>query len=221
MENLKLNGSGSAAGGAYHKVTIRGEGIIGEGLVSNGCRIFGTGRFLGDAEVNKFTVFGESKVDGSLTAQHIGIFGTMKVGDDLHFEEMKMKGTADAAGSVAGHSCDVKGTLRVKGDCETEIFRLTGSLEVGGLLNAGEVAIGLRFGRSSVKEIGGTSITIKNNPGFFKRGGTLTADLIEGDTIYIENTQAAVVRGKHIKIGPGCKIGKLEYLKSGKINEEK
>lgn len=39
----------------------------------------------------------------------------------------------------------------------------------------------------------------------------LIADVIEGDRVYLENTEAAVVRGKEVIIGPGCSIGTIEY----------
>lgn len=32
LGNLKLYGAGHAAGGAYHHVSIKGEGVVGEGL---------------------------------------------------------------------------------------------------------------------------------------------------------------------------------------------
>ncbi|MBT2575532.1 hypothetical protein J7E26_16545 [Bacillus sp. ISL-51] len=217
QSNLKLYGAGHAAGGSYHYVNIKGEGVVGEGLQSERCRIFGTGRFLGDAAVNRFRIFGESEVEGNLSAGAISVFGTMKIGGSLRFREMKLKGLAEISGYAAGDHCDVKGSLTVKGDCETERFHAASCIDVAGLLNAGEIKINLRHDASRVKEIGGTSIAVKRKTGFFKRNeGTLSAELIEGDTIYLENTHAEIVRGKHVEIGPGCKIGKIEYQTSCK-----
>lgn len=45
LGNLKLYGAGHAAGGAYHNVSIKGEGVVGEGLSAVGRRIYGTGLF--------------------------------------------------------------------------------------------------------------------------------------------------------------------------------
>jgi cytoskeletal protein CcmA (bactofilin family) len=39
----------------------------------------------------------------------------------------------------------------------------------------------------------------------------LTAKVIEGDIVYLENTKADIVRGKTVKIGAGCQIGTIEY----------
>lgn len=93
--------------------------------------------------------------------------------------------------------------------------------QCGGIVKRGDVNIHLRYDRSRVKEIGGTSITVRRKPGFLKRkAGALSAELIEGDAIYLEYTEADIVRGKHVEIGPGCKIGKIEYQTSCKSHEK-
>ncbi|MFK3812128.1 hypothetical protein [Bacillus halotolerans] len=212
LGNLKLYGAGHAAGGAYHHVSIKGEGTVGEGLSAAGCRIYGTGRFLGNAETERLKVFGESEFEGDLTAHKISIYGTMQVRGALHVGRLKLKGLTEIGGNMAGDSCEAKGKLSVKGDCEIESFHITGCVDVTGLLNAGEIDIGLSHDASRVREIGGTSITVKKRARFFTRKkAKLTAELIEGDKIYLENTEAAVVRGKEVVIGPGCKIGTVEF----------
>ena len=45
----------------------------------------------------------------------------------------------------------------------------------------------------------------------FNSKGELTTELIEGDEIYLENTNAKIVRGNNITIGEGCNIGLIEY----------
>ncbi|MDT2276668.1 hypothetical protein P7H20_20140 [Paenibacillus larvae] len=39
----------------------------------------------------------------------------------------------------------------------------------------------------------------------------LKAEVIEGDTIYLENTKADIVRGNRIVIGQGCEIRLIEF----------
>lgn len=212
LGNLKLYGAGHAAGGAYHHVSIKGEGVVGEGLSAAGCRIFGTGLFLGKAETERLRVFGESEFKSNLTSDRINIYGTMKVSGSLQFDRFNLKGLAEICGNMTGESCDVKGKLSVKGHCETEMFHVTGCVDVSGLLNAGDVKLGLSHDVSYVREIGGTTITVKRRAGLFNRKKVkLIADLIEGDQVYLENTEAAVVRGKEVIIGPGCSIGTIEY----------
>ncbi len=221
LSHLKMYGAGHASGGSYQNVSIKGEGTVGEGLQSERCRIFGTGLFLGDAEINRLKIFGEHEVAGDLSARSANVMGTLKVGGSVRFATMRLKGLAEIGGGAAGEQCHIKGSLTVGGDCETELLHVTGCINVAGLLNAGDVNIHLRYDRSRVKEIGGTSITVRRKPGFLKRkAGTLSAGLIEGDAIYLEYTEADIVRGKHVEIGSGCKIGKIEYQTSCKSHEK-
>jgi cytoskeletal protein CcmA (bactofilin family) len=48
----------------------------------------------------------------------------------------------------------------------------------------------------------------------------LTSNIIEGDLIYLENTNAKIVRGKNVTIGAGCKIELVEYKESFKKDEK-
>ncbi|MEK5082844.1 hypothetical protein [Bacillus sp. FSL H8-0515] len=219
LGNLKLYGAGHAAGGVYHHVSIKGEGVVGEELSAVSCRILGTGCFLGKAEAERLCVYGESEFKDNLAAGRVTIYGTMKVIGSLQFDRFKLKGLTEIGGNMTGESCDVKGQLSIKGDCETEMFRVTGCINVSGLLNAGDLKLGLSHDVSRVREIGGTSITVKRRAGFFnRRKAKLMADLIEGDQIYLENTEAAVVRGNEVMIGPGCSIGTIEYTNKCKCD---
>ena len=51
-------------------------------------------------------------------------------------------------------------------------------------------------------------------------GKELTADIIEGDDIYLENTHAKVVRGNNITLGSGCEIELVEYKNDFKQDKE-
>ena len=42
----------------------------------------------------------------------------------------------------------------------------------------------------------------------------LTAETIEGDVVWLENTTAKVVRGKNVTVGPGCVVDLVEYAES-------
>lgn len=211
LGHLKLYGAGHASGGAYHHVSIKGEGVIGGGLSAAGRRIYGTGRFLGNAETERLKVLGESEFEGDLIAGKISIYGTMQISGALHVGRLKLKGLTEIDGNMAGDSCEAKGKLSVKGDCEIESFHITGCVDVTGLLNAGEIDIGLSHDASRVREIGGTSIKVKKRARFFTRKSETNCAADWGDKIYLEHTEAAVVRGKEVVIGPGCKIGTIEF----------
>ena len=64
-----------------------------------------------------------------------------------------------------------------------------------------------------MKEIGGETIRVDRGHkfGLFGRFKKLTAEIIEGDDIYLECTRAKVVRGGKVVIGYGCEIELVEY----------
>ena len=105
-------------------------------------------------------------------------------------------------------------------DCDSdyESFETRGIFHVRGLLNAGKVDVRM-YRDCDVEELGGENITVKRASTmnvfnfFFKPSphAMLEAQVIEGDEIYLEHTRARLVRGKHVKIGPGCEIGQVEY----------
>lgn len=47
----------------------------------------------------------------------------------------------------------------------------------------------------------------------------MKTNTIEGDTITVEYTQAKVVRGRQIVVGPGSKIDRVEYTVSCEAEE--
>lgn len=99
---------------------------------------------------------------------------------------------------------------------------------VEGLLNSEKIEVKL-YGPSKALEIGGEEIKVerKGKLGFFalksmilpglKNG--LTTNSIEGDEIFLEHTQAKVVRGNNIVLEAGCDIELVEYNDRFKMDE--
>ena len=119
--------------------------------------------------------------------------------------------------------------MKIKGDCEAESFDARGNFKIDGLLNAGTIDVEL-LRHCEAKEIGGENITVKktrDSSGFKKlikffmsnHNDQLTAEVIEGDHLYLEYTHAKVVRGNTIEIGPGCVIKRIEYKTSLEVDE--
>lgn len=109
--------------------------------------------------------------------------------------------------------------MNVSGGVEAEAVRISGMAGIPGLLNAETVEIaanrGIRIG-----SIGGGSIRIyqpqqKSLLGLFRSSCSCAqAGDIEGDDVDLEYTQADVVRGRRVRIGEGCSIGRVEYSES-------
>ncbi|WP_066074431.1 cytoplasmic protein [Neobacillus soli] len=216
-ENLIINGSGSYPGGRYDKISIRGEGTIVNDVECAVFHVYGTCEAVENLTTGSVKIFGEAEVKGNMEAQETLVMGTMAVGNHAHLKKIKIFGLLEVGERLSGDVAVIKGSISVDGDVEYETFDSSGGFEIKGLLTADTIKIGLRFGESSAEEIGGGKITVKKRKNsllpFGKEIGTLTAKVIEGDEIYLENTKAEIVRGNMVKLGPGCQIGLVEYRK--------
>lgn len=214
-ENLIINGSGSYPGGYYDKVSIRGEGTIVNDVECSVFHVYGTSEAVENATVGSVKIIGEAEFKGNVEAGQTLVMGTMKVDGKALLKKVKILGILEAGERLSGDEATIKGSIAVNGDVEYETFESSGGFEIKGLLTAETIKVSLRFGESRAEEIGGGKITVKRKKNsllpFGKDAGSLTAKVIEGDDIYLENTKAAIVRGKQVKIGPGCQIGLVEY----------
>ena len=212
IADLKINGSGSSTGGQYTSVVINGNG-----------------RIDGDLDCVYLKVNGQCDVNGNVKAESVKVHGNSSIKGNLEADKAKIHGMADIGGNVSVDKAETYGSISVDGDCNAEFFKIEGIFAIEGLLNAGELELSL-YGQSRAREIGGEKITVKRKGKYhflglkslIMPGGNkeLTADIIEGDDIYLENTQAKVVRGNNIELGPGCEIELVEYKDSFKQDEK-
>ena len=212
--DTKILGVGDVAGGTYGDVMVAGVGAV-----------------RGDVDVTSLLVAGTADVQGKVIAAAVTVNGTATFGRDVQAIEFTVNGTADlhaglgvgafkvagactVDGSVNAQRIEIRGTTRIGGDVQTEEFDSQGVFSVGGLLNAGKITVRL-YGGCDAHDIGGETIDVRLGqtwaflPFFGERN--LTADTIEGDVVYLENTRAKVVRGANITIGPDCAIDLIEY----------
>ena len=197
--NVSIVGEGSSSGGEYGKVRVVGETV-----------------FLGSVHCETFKCTGEIKVEGDLRATEVKVTGTLLLRgnrqDDLSNYSLKSE------------QVKITGELKVTGDCEAEELKINGRIEAGGILTAEAIELKLH-GDSRVRDMGGSHISVKGRSGipviglFHGGHGRLSAEVIEGDRIYLENTEAAIVRGAKVEIGPGCNIGTVEYRDSLEIDK--
>lgn len=233
MENqsISISGSGRVSGGEYSQVRISGSGRVEGDVVAQEIRVSGAGRFQGTVKAKEITVSGAGKFTDQVEADVLVTSGSCGIEGDAAVKELRSSGAQRIGGSFRGHYVRVSGVLHVAQDMETDVFTSSGKFEIGGLLSADRVEIKL-VGDSRAREIGGENIDIRASSGFsfgfsltrgFRLGvgiGTLTVGEIEGDHVHIEATTADVVRGKTVHIGPGCRIGRVEYADSLDVHPE-
>ena len=225
--SVSISGAGKAGGGVYEKVSISGAGKI-----------------TGDVEAETISISGSGEVEGSATAASFGASGAVKVREDVKAGKFRSSGAASVRGNVSAETVHASGAIHVGGsvkarqvqiaggarfgaDVEAEEFRSSGAFEIQGLLNADKVEIVLRD-KSWAREIGGELITVvSGRPAArpWRRGrdqprSLLHVETIEGDDVYPEATDAKVVRGRTVAVGPGCKVQNVEYSQSLRIDPD-
>lgn len=228
LQDLKISGSGMASGGRYNDIKISGSGHITGDVECNDFKTSGSSKTEGSIKAKHIGVSGSSHIIGSVETEEIKISGSVKIDGDVKSANVKISGGAEIEGNLHAEEIDVSGGIKIKNDCEAELFKARGGFSIGGLLNAENVDI-RHDGRCTVKEIGGEHIEIRLGNDWnllskvvrylFTDAGLLETASIEGDDIYLEGTQAKIVRGNKITIGRDCRIDRVEYKDSLNIQD--
>jgi len=228
-----ISGAGTISGGTYDRVSISGAGKVTGDLSADEIKISGSGKIQGKTEATLIAASGSAVFSQDVIADEMKVSGSARVDGQVRVKELKCSGTFKTVKGIASEYIKVSGDLRVGEDVEAEIFKASGGFKIEGLLSADRVEIKLG-GRCQAREIGGERIEVTRG-GWREKGilldgliklftGGGTAELhttqIEGDEILLEDTIAEIVRGKTVEIGPGCRIGLVEYSESLKIHPD-
>lgn len=229
LQDIRIAGAGNISAGEYNNVKISGAGEVLGTIKAQDVGVSGTGEFRGDINSKWVRASGTLECAGNIIVEEVfKVSGTGEVKENLKGKEIIVNGTCEVGGNVAFERMVSRGACEIKGDCEGEEFSSLGYIKIDGLLAADKINI-VPEGVSYIKEIGGEEITIKAEKKkkimFFKisisSDGVLNCDTIEGDKIYLENTQCKIIRGGDITVGKGCKIDKVEYTEEINITDKK
>ncbi len=169
---------------------------------------------------------GEGDVEGNVECNTLRVQGAFRVHGNLNSREIRLMGTAEIEGNCSSEDMKLTGDVVIQGNCNAEKFKSKGGFTIEGLLNAGDIEVSL-YGPARVKEIGGERIHVKLPFRIFSSSKLLTVEVIEGDDIHLEYTNAKIVRGNRVWVGMGCEIGLVEYKedfnqdKKAKVTEAK
>lgn len=217
VHSVNIMGEGSLSGGNYKKVKIMGEAEVIGSFESESLTVMGELTTEFDIKTGKMSIMGEGNFQG-VEAEAIRIAGEATYKGFVRVRDISVSGEAIFKDSVKANKIKVLGNMEVQNSVETEIFKSKGAFQIG-TLNSNVTEIRL-YGDSRVSEMGGESVEViypwhkKLISGLvFKNNwrAQLRADSIEADVIYLENTIAKSVKGNDVKIGPGCKIERVEY----------
>ena len=213
--DLEITGASKMPGGEYRDVDISGAGKIEGDLRCKSLDISGSGKVNGGVVCEgSVDCSGASKIYGGLEAEHLNASGAFEVEGycEIH-GDVDTSGAAKFQSALRANSIDVSGSFSCAGDVTAEQFSGDGLCKIEGLLNAETVELRL-VGNSSISDIGGSEITVKSERRwhlFRSDFCTLSCNSIEGDRIDLECTEAEIVRGKTVSIGPGCRVRRVEF----------
>ena len=231
MADIRIAGSRrvSTGGNVYEHVSISGSGTIEGTLHCSSISTAGSGRMSGDVFCEgKISTAGSCRFDGNIECDLISIAGSVSIGKNVKCNTMKTAGATRIGGGIEGKEIKIAGSLEAKGDVSGENVVIAGCSTIGGLLNAENLEIKIN-GTNRINEIGCTRLDVHPEPHeqfkiFGKRfggyvNGKLICKTIEGDELILSFTEADAVRGKNVKIGPGCEISRVEYSESIEIDK--
>jgi len=225
-KNASIAGSGKLSGGVYDMVKVAGSGKIEGDIDANRITTAGSCKIEGKVKTKQMKTAGACKIIGDVQAKELKAAGSCSIEGKVQADLFKSSGSGSVLKSVTAKEVELAGACKVGGDVEADHFTSHGSIDIGGLLSADEIQIKLG-GRSKVREIGGERIEVRR----YGKGwrsiinfggwglGSLEAETIEGDEIYLEATKAKVVRGKKVVIGEDCEIDTVEYEESIDVHE--
>lgn len=221
---------------------------VGKDVSADDFKTAGSCTVEGDIRATRFVCSGSQRVGGDLIAGSIRISGSCGVSNDVEADLFFSKGRFDIGGLLTADEIKIElsrtGTsraneiggerieVRSRGDFwewrHEDLEKKTG--KVGYKLEKGMAKLRDRFGieigdiDKLVEEVIKFGEKIKANIEIdldgFKPSGMLKVQTVEGDEIYLENTEAKVVRGTRITIGKGCQIDHVEYSDSLEVDEK-
>ena len=246
---MKISGSGKVNGGVYNEeIFVSGSAVFdgdvkcGElnvsGSVNTKCvecdkeiNISGSGKFE-DVKTQSLAVSGSFSADSLTVYKDMKISGSCKVRKDLSAKNAQFSGSIQTGGNIKFGAAAVSGKLECKKNVEAEDITVTGRIYVDGLLNAENTVIKFGYGAftNRINSIGGTNIKIVYYKEgkfdlrdiIFDHGNVITKveESIEGDNIFLQNTECPLVVGKNVTVGYGCKIGKIQYYNKCEIKDD-
>jgi len=233
LPNINISGTGKINGGKFAEVNISGLGQILGDVEANRIEVSGMGTIKGSAKMQRFLVNGNGTVEGELEGSELHTSGNFKVNGPVKVKDIRNQGRARFNDSVKAEKVSSYGYISVSQDLEAENFICNGSFAIEGLLNANNVEVEIN-GVCYAREIGGEEILVKSSPTTpwhflykiinpFLRSrhelDKLTTDILEGTVVNISSTNAKIVRGSDIRIGPDCHIGEVEYSNKLEVDE--
>jgi len=229
IEDLKIMGDLTRPGGRWRNISVMGDLRLEGDVRAVSFRCMGDATVTGSFQSQKVGIMGDTTFRGTVECGELNIMGEVVCLADLRTRKLSCMGDLDIAGTLNADDVRIMGAMIAGGDCNADRFDSRGTFRIAGLLSVDQLRV-VPWGASSATEIGGSSIVVRRRWGML---GTLRlldvlkslvglpygahrleTNSIEGDEIDLEDVVATVVRGNKVRIGKGCRIGRVEHKKT-------
>lgn len=215
-QDLHIAGMGKSAGGIYGKVQLDGMGSIGGDLDCTSFTGNGSVSVKGSLTSRTIRIHGNGSVDGPVDALEVNIGGTAKIKSHVRCRTMSVSGRCSIHGQVTADKIEVGGCLNAE-NIQSGKMKVKGNFNVDGTLQAETIDIRL-FDRCEAQQMNGNYIQVRKKGkriweqfSLSFRPARLFARVIEGNLVDVEYTEADIIRGNRVILGPGSKVRLVEY----------
>ncbi|MCC0685216.1 polymer-forming cytoskeletal protein [Clostridioides sp. ZZV14-6345] len=240
--SIKILGEGFVSSGEYESIKIVGSAKSKGNIKSDEVKVLGDAKFEGDINIKNFVVNGKAVIRGNLKAERVRVNGQLNIDGDAEIDDLVITAQQKVDGKLKCNNVTIRGQLSVnenmyaqnikiygemrnKSNIECEDIKVYGVIECDGLLNGENIYV-YSGGGSYCKEIGATNIKIGRSKDVFSLvkiinifSGKFKCDLIEGDTIELEDASIKDIRGKSVSLVDNCDVGNIEYSDNLSISD--
>lgn len=178
--------------------------------------VLGAVTFNQDIQVQRVSVFGQASFHGTLIADQLDNKGVCFIKKTCEMRHVKNMGHLQLkAGRII--NMESSGYLKVEQRLESDCLIVNGAVN-GKEIMAKEFHC-LLSANSNIQKLIADKITVKRSRGTFSLlKKKLKCERIVGKTLLLSLTEANVVEGEEVFIGPSCRIHTLRYTKNCTIN---
>jgi cytoskeletal protein CcmA (bactofilin family) len=223
--DMKFMGESTHPGGQFRDIAVMGRARFDGDVVCRAFSCMGEAQLRGSLQSRRTSVMGQTRVGGPADAGDFSVMGRMDCDAALRARRLSCMGELRVHGQVDAETVRVFGQLSVQGDCNVDDFHSRGTFDISGLLSVDNLRV-RPYGPCRAGEIGGARIEVRRTGGFLdrvplvgwvrtcmfgRRRSRLEVESVEGDDVFLEDTDARMVRGARVRIGRGCRVGTVEF----------
>ena len=209
MENVRISGTGSVAGGEYDEVRISGHGDVTGDIKANLVRVSGSCDFKGKVECNDFDVSGSCEVGTYIKAKTVTVSGHCEVEGDMSADSIGIYGHGEVEGDINADRIEVKGHGEFKNVYGDNVIMGHARNKI----EANEIeATNIELYRAEVNRVSGDNVTILGVSDVkvieFKESLTITKQLDYEKIVKIENGMEIEISEDKLETTEGISIVK-------------